>query len=101
MYLIIAVIMMASGLCAVVTCSQVSKLPPFSRAPQTGPELPAAESDSTAQNSAPLTTMSSFSQRCAAEDRNPLMMCLPLVSKPVGMACGGHLVINWCSKLML
>ena len=60
MYLTIVAIMMVSGLCAVVTCSQVSKLTPFSRAPETGPELSAAKSDSTAQKSAPLTYMSGF-----------------------------------------
>ena len=62
---------MASGLCAVVTRSQVSKPAPVSSAPE--PELPASKSDSAAQESAPVNDVSDFQQRCsAAYDKDPL-----------------------------
>ncbi len=73
---------MASGLCAVVTRSQVSKPAPVSNAPE--PELPASKSDSAAQESAPVNDsaaqesapvndVSDFQQRCsAAYDKDPL-----------------------------
>ena len=73
---------MASGLCAVVTRSQVSKPAPVSNAPE--PELPASKSDSAAQesapvndsaaqDSAPVNDVSDFQQRCsAAYDKDPL-----------------------------
>ena len=46
---------MASGLCAVVTRSQVSKPAPVSSAPEPESELPASKSESAAQESAPVT----------------------------------------------
>jgi len=64
--------MMASGLCAVMARSQVSKPAPVSSAPEPESELPAFKSDSAAQESAPVTDVSDFQQGCsAAYDKDP------------------------------
>jgi len=60
---------MASGLCDVVTRSQVSKPAPVSSTSEFESELPTSTSDSAAQESAPVTDVSDhIQQRCSAAD---------------------------------